>query len=466
MTTSTERALWTSIPFVVQGRAFEGRANAEVETVPGRLWAPVPLDLDSLVWPGHEPTPLFDLSTAEIIDFLAETGKLLRDDAGGFLQDALEGLVTICGASVPVAERSYASLWQTFDADMLRFQVDQELGGSEALDSWTAATLPDGTVAHVRGFPTRMVHVIAGNAPGVAAITIARAALVKGVSLIKMASNDVFTTPAILRTMAMIDPDHPAVRSFSAVYWRGGDATIESILLRSQFFEKLVVWGGLSAVDSMAKYIGPGIELIAFDPKSSISVIGREAFDAPENLSQAAAAAATDATIHNQDACTASRFQFVEGDLEQVDSFCEALVAELGVEREKASSRSNPVPAAVREEIDALRTMAPYYRVWGRTDGTGMVVRSDEPVSFYPSGRVVNVVPISSIHDVLPHVNAATQTLGVYPDHRKVELRDAVCNAGVQRVTTLGHAGVSWVGLPHDGFYPMPRMIRWAKDDE
>jgi len=463
--TNTHEVLNTSIPFVVQGTVLEGRADAEA-TPPGRLWAPVPLDLDSLVWPGHEPTPLFELPTSEIIDFLAEAGKLLRDDAGGFLEAALEGLVTICGASLPVAERAYASLWQMFEADMLRFQVDQELGGSEALDTWTRATLPDGTVAYVRGFPTRMVHVIAGNAPGVAAITVARSALVKGVSLIKMASNDVFTTPAVLQTMAMLGADHPVVRSFSAVYWRGGDTSVESILLRAQFFEKLIVWGGLSAVDSMAKYIGPGIELISFDPKSSISVVGREAFDSPENLSEAAAAAATDATIHNQDACTASRFQFVEGDLVQVDSFCEALVTELGVEREKASSRSNPVPADVREEIDALRTLAPYYRVWGKPDGTGMVVRSDEPVNFYPTGRVVNVVPIMSIHDVLPHVNAATQTLGVYPDHRKSELRDAVCSAGVQRVTTLGHAGTSWLGLPHDGFYPMPRMIRWAKDDE
>ena len=462
---ATEGTLQTSIPFMVQGRVFEGRADDEA-TPPGRLWAPQPLDLDSLVWPGHEPTPLFEMSTGEIIDFLSETGKLLREDAGGFLETALDGLVTVCGASLPVAERAYASLWRMFDADMLRFQVDQELGGPAALDGWTKATLPDGTEAHVRGFPTRMVHVIAGNAPGVAAITVARSALVKGVSLIKMASNDVFTTPAVLQTMAMLGTDHPMVRSFSAVYWRGGDTSVESILLRAQFFEKLIVWGGLSAVDSMAKYIGPGIELISFDPKSSISVVGREAFDSSESLREAAVAAATDATIHNQDACTASRFQFVEGDLEQVDSFCEALVVELGVEREKASSRSNPVPADVREEIDALRAMAPYYRVWGRPDGTGMVVRSDEPVSFYPTGRVVNVVPISSIHDVLPHVNAATQTIGVYPERRKAELRDAVCNAGVQRVTTLGHAGVSWLGLPHDGFYPMPRMIRWAKDDE
>lgn len=462
MTTSLDRTL--SVPFVIKGALTEGN-DQSVDPGPGHSWVPAVLDLDAIVWPAHEVAPLFEVPLPAIVEFLVACGTRLRADTDGYLAQAAQQLIEVCGAARSVVEHSYATLWQSFDGDLLRFQVEQELGGARSLDSWSHVTLPSGQPASVRGFPTRMVHVIAGNAPGVAAITIARSALVKGSSLIKMASNDVFTAPAILQTMAALQPDHPVVRSLSAVYWRGGDTAVESILLRSQFFEKLVVWGGFSAVSSMAKYIGPGLELVSFDPKSSISIVGREALATDAALREAAEAAATDATIHNQDACTASRYQFVEGSVDEVDRFCAALVEQLGVEREKASARSNPVPADVREEIDALRMMAPYYRIWGRTDGTGMVVRSDEPVSFYPSGRVVNVVPVESWTDALAHINASTQTVGVYPENRKVQMRDALCSAGVQRVTTLGHAGVSWVGLPHDGFYPMPRLVRWAKDD-
>jgi len=148
-----------------------------------------------------------------------------------------------------------------------------------------------------------------------------------------------------------------------------------------------------------------------------------------------------------------------------VDRFCALLVGELGVERHKAAARSEPVPADLRDEIDALRQLDPYYRVWGATDGTGMVVRSEEPVSFYPTGRVVNVVAVSEPKSVFEFIDASTQTVGIYPDRLRAELRDQLCSVGVQRVTGLGHAADTIIGLPHDGFYPLSRMVRWGKDE-
>src|SRR5690606_24459863 len=121
------------------------------------------------------------------------------------------------------------------------------------------------------------------------------------------------TATAILRVMARTAPDHPVVRSFSAAYWRGGDVAVESVLFRPQFFDKLAAWGGAQTIENAVQYIGPGFELIAFDPKNSISMIGRELLAPGSDLHAVAAAAATDATIYNQEACLASRFHFVEG---------------------------------------------------------------------------------------------------------------------------------------------------------
>jgi hypothetical protein len=280
-----------------------------------------------------------------------------------------------------------------------------------------------------------------------------------------MASNDLFTAPALLRAVSAVAPGHPLEQSLAAVYWRGGDDAVQSVLMRPQFFDKLIVWGGAQAVQGVARYVGPGLDLVSFDPKTSISFIGKEAFAEGTDLRRIAAAAATDATVHNQDACTASRFQFVEGDLADVDRFCALLVEELGVERHKAAARSEPVPADLRDEIEALRNLDPYYRVWGAVDGTGMVVRSEEPVSFYPTGRVVNVVAVSEPKNIFEFINASTQTVGIYPDRLRAELRDQLCSVGVQRVTGLGQAGDTRVGLPHDGFYPLSRMVRWGKDE-
>jgi hypothetical protein len=143
-------------------------------------------------------------------------------------------------------------------------------------------------------------------------------------------------------------------------------------------------WGGDSTIRSAREYIGPGFELVAFDPKTSISLIGREAFESDAVLADAADRAAADATIMNQQACASSRVQYVEGSVEQVDRYCALLQARLGVRAHTTSACGNPLPSDLRDEIDGLRDMEPHYRVWGGYEGKGLVIRSEEPVDFHP----------------------------------------------------------------------------------
>ena len=236
------------------------------------------------------------------------------------------------------------------------------------------------------------------------------------------------------------------------------------MLFRPQFFDKLVAWGGESTIRGAVKYVGPGFELVSFDPKTSISMIGREAFAPDADLDAIAEDAAFDATLMNQQACTSSRFQFIEGSEADVDRYCALLQAKLGLERRAASAEPQPIPSNLREEIDGLRDLPDFYRVWGGNEGRGMVIRSEDPVDFYPDGKVVNVVRVERLADAVKHVTVATSTVGVYPPERKTELRDALASAGAQRVVALGGAGPE-VGLPHDGFYPLQRFARWVNDE-
>jgi len=56
------------------------------------------------------------------------------------------------------------------------------------------------------------------------------------------------------------------------------DESIERTLYRPQYFDRIVAWGGGDAINNVIRYLGPGLQLISFDPKSSISMIGPEAF--------------------------------------------------------------------------------------------------------------------------------------------------------------------------------------------
>jgi hypothetical protein len=252
----------------------------------------------------------------------------------------------------------------------------------------------------------------------------------------------------------------------SAVYWRGGDARVENVLYRSQYFDKLVAWGGGEAIANAAKYVAPGFQLISFDPKVSMAVVGREAFASQERLREAADLAAADATVYNQDACVAPRQVFVEGTLDQVDRFCALLCERMGVDREFGSAVGPRPPADIREAVEGLRFLEPDYRVWGDHDGRGLVVRSPEPVDFHPTNKTVNVVPVLDVLDAAGHATVATQTVGVYPAHLKAELRDRLATAGVQRVVKLGSALKSSLGNPHDAMYPLHRMVHWVVDDD
>lgn len=452
------------VPHVVKGRAVTGD-GATYGSATRRFVTPA-LDLDELVWSRRQPGPAFDVPLAEIMDVLVQAGQRLARDPDGLLAEALDASAAIGPLPRDVLERSYASLGRIFNRASMEFQVREELGGADVLDGWREVRdAPSGRTLRTRAFPPRLIHVIAGNAPGVAAMSVMRGALTKGVHLLKLPSNDLFSATAILRTLEAVAPGHPVSRSFSAAYWRGGDAAVEGVLCRPQFFDKIVAWGGESTIRSAKQYVGPGFELVAFDPKTSISLIGREAFASDAALAEAAECGAADATIMNQQACASSRVQYVEGSADEVDRYCALLQARLGVQRETASACGNPLPHGLRDEIDGLRDMPPDYRVWGGYEGRGLVIRSTEPVEFHPDGRVVNVVPVASLAEATRQANVATQTVGVYPAARKAELRDALAAAGVQRVVTLGQAVAFEPGLSHDGFYPLQRFVRWVNDE-
>jgi Acyl-CoA reductase (LuxC) len=454
------------VPHVTRG---EVRIAADVEhrsrSQSARVATPR-IILDELVWPRHEPVPALDLPIMQIIDFLAELGQRLAFDRNRYLQEALEQMTQFSTLDARILENCYRDMAALFDRQAVMAEAEQSLGTLDVLDGWVARN-PLHPQCRIRAVPPRLVHVLAGNAPIVPPISIVRGAISKGVHLLKLPSNDMWTATAILRTMADIDPRHPTTRSFAAVYWKGGDAAIESALYRSQYFDKIVVWGGDAAVRHVLKYVGPGLEMLSFDPKVSVSMIGREAFANHEITADVARRAAADVIGLNQDACSASRFHYIEGSVEQVDAYCEVLVDAMGRDTRYGPGASQLLPPRdVREQLDMMQNLEPIFRLFGRYDGRGLVIRSEEPVSFSPSGKLVNVVRVRSLEEAVHYSTVATQTVGVYPAARRYSLRDALASAGAQRIVALGEVNSGgFGGKPHDAGWPVHRFMRWVSEE-
>lgn len=424
------------------------------------------IDLNALVAPRSELPPLLDVPTKEIVDFLVEAGQRMDFETNPYLQEALEHTVKVNPLPRRVVENLFRRARHFLTREGLMSGIETSFLNPAALDGWVDRTDMHGNHGALRAFPPRMVHMLAGNSPTGCISSIAQGALVKAVNVFKMPSSDPFTCVAMLRTLADVDPDHPVVRSMSAVYWKGGDERIEGTLYRPQYFDKIVAWGGGDAIKNVIKYIGPGIQLVSFDPKTSISMIGSEGFASDDVIDEIADAAATDVATMNQEACLASRFIFVEGERGRIETFCVRLQERLGLDRETTSAVAHPLPVEVRDEIEMLQLMGDDCKVWGKADGRGLVILTDEPVDFHPSNKTANVVHVASLDDAIRYVNVATQTIGMYPPERKRVMRDRLASAGAQRVVRLGGAARHVMGGAHDGMLPLQRFVHWMSDED
>jgi Acyl-CoA reductase (LuxC) len=461
MSVPAERTASGAIPVanVVRGRVDDHAVVPRSGADGVQLLTPE-LDLDALVWRRSDGFPAAELSLDDVVDFLVRLGEALTEDSRGYVDDAMGKILKVSTIGLGQLRKHMGTAIGLFDRDLMMMEYEQAFGTSDG--GWTTVTPPGAAPYQKRWVPTRTVHIMAGNTPHGAPQAIVRTALVRGVALMKMPSNDPFTPAAVLRTMAELDPAHPLVQCFSAVYWPGGSADVESVLFRPQYFDKIIAWGGDSAIKNVTKYLGPGLELVSFDPGTSISLIDAEALESQEAMSTAAALSAVD--INYQEGCTHARHQFVRGTDEHVDAYCAALLQAMHDFHGSFKGQLRPTPRDIVEEVDALRQLEPEYRVWGAYDGSGLIVRSAEPVDFYPDARTVNVVTLSALGDIRQFMTEATQTVGVYPPERKYEVRDVLAYGGVDRIAELGATSTgasAGLGRPHDGMIPLQHFVRW-----
>jgi hypothetical protein len=454
-----------SAPFFYRGEVVEGTDQTHRSRDLGVTFTTPRLEFDKAVPARTEVPPLLNVPIAEIVDFLVETGQRLAAPGNVYMQECFDRMAATHILPRGVVETVGKHAVAYLDKRILLAEVEQNFPDPGALDGWVPKRDFTGRKSFVRAFAPRLIHVLPGNSPGLAIKSVAQGSLVKAVNLFKMSSADPFYMVAILRTMAAIDPEHPLVRSMSAVYWRGGDESVESVLYRPQYFDKVVAWGGGDAIENVSKYIGPGFQLVSFDPKTSISMVGREVFDSDATIDAVARLASADVMTLNQEACVASRFQYVEGTQEQVDRFAARLHEHIA-QRAAQSGDVRPLALDLKEAIEALMLMDDEYGVWGKPDGKGVVIRSDKPVDFHPINKTANVVRVDSLDDAVRYVNVATQTIGFYPFHRMADYRDRLASGGAQRVVHLGEAGPATIGNPHDAMYTLHRFVHWMAHED
>ena len=300
----------------------------------------------------------------------------------------------------------------------------------------------------IRAMGARAVHVIAGNGAAIAARTVAMNALTRSDAIIKLPANDPYFATALALTMIDMAPDHPLTRHLTVAYWKGGDEEFERELYDPKNIEKVVAWGGFNSMRSIRSYLGPGLDLVALDPKLSASIIGHEAFESDGRLTEAVERAAADVAYYNQGGCLNARVIYVEtgtdsSGIELANQFGQRVFDAIQSFGEELSTPHPDFDPILKEEIDGIRYSDGFRVIGGRRDeGAVIVSQDDEVVDFSErlNCRVANIVPVAAVADAVRRLSIHTQTVGIYPDWLKADLRELCALHGGQRIVSLGFA--------------------------
>ncbi len=446
-----------------------------------------------LLMPSIRPPDLIELD----LDALACGPYALPADAGAVY---LETLIHAITGNLPLVARvieleraiselpevllnaAFVAFAAGLDGQAARRMLDAELSlwnipGSRFLEEWVEvpgtpladpaaitgrAITPAAPAAPtlIRATPTRQLHITAGNAPGIPIISALRMLLTRSVGVIKLPAGAILPGALLALAAASAAPDHLLTRHLSVVYWPGGDESVEQVLFAPGAFDRIIVWGAPGAVASVQARAA-FTRTITFNPRYGVLLVGREAFD---NLEDVVLRAAQDTLIYNQKACNAAFVHYVEGDPSQVTVYAEALRAALSRWDELAPQ---VVPPAVRGQVRRMRRGRYVAAGWhlNERDGeyeSGVIVVDDEfDMLDHPLFRLAVVRPVTRLEDALTFLSQAVSTTGIYPEERRLALRDRIAARGVSNILPLGQCERAYAGMPHDGMVVLSELVDW-----
>ncbi|BBP02936.1 acyl-CoA reductase [Sulfuriferula plumbiphila] len=396
--------------------------------------------------------PLRNCSVNDIIGFLSRIGKLWRDDDYPLRRLLLDLGPKATGESVDTYRHSldlFIGLIST--KAYLGDIIDAELRNRLYLDEW----VPYHNV-YLRAEPLgRLLHIIVGNVPVASVYSLVRGILTKNVNIAKLPSRDVVTLSLFARSFFDLAPEHPITKTTSVVYWdRNEDQWIDRFM---DIAHGLCIWGGEKSVEIYKSKARIGVEVIEYGPKLGAQIIRWNEADAG-NLP---IRVAHDIAVFDQEACFCPQIIYLEGN---IDSFIEAL--------SEALERYTKIWPKGQYEVDHYAHMN-YVKLAHLYKGGD--VRACERLSWlivklpvghdialeHPLGRTIYVRPVHDVRECVQFLDCRNQTVGVDPIEVGHELKDALAERGVQRISNIGYVDIPRLGLGHDGKY-LDRLVRWA----
>ena len=320
----------------------------------------------------HQADNLAPMPQADIINSLAALVERWRDPA-----------------DLPRLE---AEGWQEpFPFKMVQVSLDALLDSLRAEALWTLIDAED--VRDAQGYPV-IGHVIAGNTPLLAWVSIIRALLVRSASLVKLPSGPAAGWGRLfVRTLADVSPDLAACIHLDQ--WPGGTVERDAALCRG--VDLVMAHGGDVTMQALRALCPSGVPFIGYGHRVSFGLVTHG-----NGTAEAAAGFAKDVLLYDQGGCLSPQTIFVEGDWEDALAFAERLASALpdAAARCPLPVRAERATMTVREARDLAR-MGEGNRLW---EDTGLrwtvIARPQAAFAASPTFGVVSVQPLETLEDL------------------------------------------------------------------
>ncbi len=339
--------------------------------------------------------------------------------------------------------------------------IKAELGGPDTLDqpiernSRRALALP---------YPL-LLHVFAGNIPGVAVTSLVRALLVRAASFGKAAAGEPLL-PALF-AQAVAEEDAPLGAALAVAYWPGGDEAIEEVAFREA--DAIVAYGGARALEGIRTRAPAHVPVLDHGPRLSVGFITRDALRDRTALERLAGDVARSVATFDQQGCVSPHAIYVEeGDVDAAEFAALITDALRTIESDLPRGKLTADEAAAVRDV---RTRAEFGSLGGGTsrlasppDAPFTVVLHDA-ASFEPSclQRTIHVHAVTSIDDALaalhPH-RALLQSAAVAGADAETVHR--IAHSGFTRITSFAHMPWPDAAGHHDGRGPLTELLRFV----
>ncbi|MCC6278889.1 MAG: AMP-binding protein [Oligoflexia bacterium] len=227
--------------------------------------------------------------------------------------------------------------------------------------------------------------------------------------------------------------------------------------------DAIAVWGSDEAIDAYRAGLGPGVRLIEFGPKLSVSIISKSPHISAGDLE----GIARDVARYDQISCASTQAILI-----QTESQRKFLWKSLG---EAFEAQSQKIPAPTRSKNAQVEILKSFEKAkalealglgetMGRFPDWNLIYHFKKSIEPSPLFRTANIYVFENdleLAQLLNPIRSYLQTCSIAcPESEVVDWAEKLWGLGINRVVDAGRSTEPMEGAPHDGGFMLPRFAK------